>query len=176
MNVFFKIAIFFGLSAFSFMAAACRQCQKEDPPFPLHALLLFVPELSDRNLSFIGSVAIEPYAHSNLSYRNKEAFTELKEDDGWTKFTWSEAFLTTDSACRVSEEKVSLRVLKKDGFYQCDYIGFVEGSLGATSGSFWFSVEPRLLYYEGELREFDFIIYKGSVRSDISRFGKKKCF
>lgn len=176
MNAFFKTTIFFGLSALSFFAAACRQYQKEAPPFPLHALLLFVPELSDRNLSFIGSVAIEPYAHSNLSYRNKEAFTELKEDDGWTKFTWLEAFLTTDADCCVSEEKVSLRVLKKDGFYQCDYIGFVAGSLGTTSGSFLFSVEPRLLYYEGELREFNFLVYKGSVRSDVSRFGKKKCF
>ena len=136
---------------------------------PQSALLFFIPELSDRDISFIGSVSIEAYEKSNMKYENKEGFYEQKLLNDWTEYSYKTSIFVYDGEKRIpiiSQENVRMKVLKynvEDGVYLCLWTCLVDGSLCSYSGGFIFSVIKRPVLFEGERVNHHFIVYLGSL-------------
>ena len=71
-------ATLLGLLLCVFFAGCCsgegRRMEKVEREFPMSAMLLFIPEISDRDMSFVGSVIIEVYERSNMRFSLKNKY------------------------------------------------------------------------------------------------------
>lgn len=166
MKANFFSAVAFAGAAFCF--CSCGDADNELPPEFLHgALLQFIPPLADRELSFVGSVAIEEYARSNLRVECNDNFRRTELSDGWVKLSWDVPLwrlhhCAPEEMTETEPHWVKVQILREGKYYRCNYIEFVHGSMGTTSGSFFFSVEARPLIHEEKTSIFHFIKYEGS--------------
>ncbi|MCR5183651.1 MAG: hypothetical protein K6B46_03010 [Opitutales bacterium] len=135
------------------------------------ALLFFIPELSDRDISSIGSVSIEAYENSNMKYENNEDFHEKKLSNDWTEYSYKTSIFSYDydgyKRLLVPTQKTyRIKVVKlneKEDIYLCAWVEPVSGSICLHSGGFIFSVIKRPILFEGKKIEHHFIVYLGSL-------------
>ena len=156
-------AMLLGLLLCVFFAGWCsgegRRMEKVERDIPMSAMLLFMPEISDRDMSFVGSVIIEVYERSNMRFSLKNKYREDALANGWVRMSWrSDDFDNEDY-----QEQVIVHVVKVGDLFRCDWIYYLNGSLGSHSGSFYFSIEQERFLYEGKETRFHVIVYKGSA-------------
>ena len=147
-------ATLLGLLLCVFFAGCCsgegRRMEKVEREFPMSAMLLFMPEISDRDMSFVGSVIIEVYERSNMRFSLKNKYREDALANGWIRMSWqSDDFDNEDY-----REQVIVHVVKDDDLFRCDWVYYLNGSLGCHRGSFYFSIEQERFYMKAKKLAF----------------------
>lgn len=153
------LILLIGIILFHLCENHVAKIEKVEPDIPMSAMLLLIPEISDRDMSFIGAVIIEVYERSNMRFSLKNKYREYTPTDGWTRMSW----LPDGTDNEDYREQVDVHVVKVGDLFRCDWIYYLNGSLGSHSGSFYFSIEQERFLYEGKETRFHVIVYKGSA-------------